>query len=266
MALNSVQQRREEQTARKLDNLRSSTGFASSATSGEFLSMSQSPLRQPQRRIAEHEVPARPRLDPAASFVACKTTGDKWRPTMYMGDADYVKHDPHKLNIQHGADTQSGDERFRPMSSQVGSMVALPRAPPLDLLNMGTAFPRDATLDGEHAAAQTEQHLLPVHDPYGAKNREAARSYQSYRMVRDDKLARRVSQYHPEEKYHQPPTTQNEYGWGIVDKYDQACAKYTPGAVWAGRKAGDISKFSQRMLLGAHHHQSGPLTKPGFYP
>lgn len=256
---------REEQQARKLANLKSSIGFASSTT-GEYLATSQNPLEQPKPRLAvSHTPPARVRLDPASTFVAARKTGQGWKPQMYLGESEYVKYNPHKVNVSLGNEI-GADDRFQPLSRQFGSSVSLPQEPPIDLLNMDTRFPRDKTLDGSHAAALTEQHLLPVHDPYWSKNRDAARSYQSYRMMRDDKLARRVSQFHPEEKYHLPPTTQSEYGWGIVDKYDQACAKYTPGALWAGRKAGDISKFSQRMLLGAHHHLSGPVTQPGFYP
>jgi hypothetical protein len=262
-----VKQLREEQKARKMANLKSSIGFASSNT-GEYLTMSQTPLSQPKSRVASmyaQQPPSRVRLDSASTFVATKTTGESWKPEMYLGDSTYVKYNPNQLNIKLGQEI-SAEERYQPISWQVGSAVALPRAQPIDLLNTDTTFPRDSTLDGTHTASQTEKHLLPVHDPYWARNREAARSYQSYRMIRDDKMARRVSQFHPEEKYHLPPTTQSEYGWGIVDKYGQACAKYTPGALWAGRKAGDISKFSQRMLLGAQHHLSGPMTQPGFYP
>lgn len=257
----------EEQAARKLANLKSSIGFASS-TQGEYLAISQYPLPQSQSRLASrnaHQPPSRPRLDPASTFIASKITGAGWRPEMYLGESEYVKYNPHKLNINLGQDAKE-DERFNPLSRQVGASVALPARPPIDVINTHLAFPRDNTLDGAHAASLTEQHMLPVHDPYRAKNRDAACSYQSYRMIRDDKLARQVSQFHPEDKYVLPPTTQMEYGWGIVDKYDQACAKYTPGAMWAGVKAGDISKFSQRMLLGAHHHLSGPLVAKRFYP
>ena len=71
------------------------------------------------------------------------------------------------------------------------------------------------------------------------------------------------SQYHPDEKYVLPPTVQNDIGWGLtLDKYKDACAKYQEGAEWHGRVGSHITKFSERLLLGARHHLSGPMTNP----
>jgi len=70
------------------------------------------------------------------------------------------------------------------------------------------------------------------------------------------------SQYHPEEKYDLPPSMQNEIGWGISSKYRDACAKFQDGAAWHGRTGSHITKFSERLLLGARHHLSGPMTNP----
>lgn len=259
----------EEQQARKLANLKSSIGFASSAAHGSssWRQVSQTQLAQSPRPYLAHRLspPPQVRLDPASTFVSCQATGERWRPHMILGQVEQVKYNPHKVNIKLGSEAGATGERFDTVSKEVGASVRLAEPPPPDLLS-SLDRPRDGTLDGPHAASQTEKHLLPVHDPYLPKNRDAARSYQSYRMIRDDKLARRVSAYHPDQKHQEPATTQMEYGWGVAEQYRIASPKYAPGALWAGRKAGDISKFSQRMLLGAHHHLSGPMTQPGFYP
>ena len=62
-------------------------------------------------------------------------------------------------------------------------------------------------------------------------------------------------------RYFQPPTEQYTVGWGILDKYGGSCAKYCPGAAWHGRKASHITRFQERLALGARHHLSGPMTK-----
>ena len=81
-------------------------------------------------------------------------------------------------------------------------------------------------------------------------------------MLRDQHKRHVRSQYHPEEKYVLPPTVQNDIGWGLnLDRYKESCAKFQEGAEWHGRTA-TITSFSERLLLGARHHLSGPMTNP----
>ena len=85
----------------------------------------------------------------------------------------------------------------------------------------------------------------------------------AYHMLREQHGRHVRSQYHPHEKYVQPPSVQNDMGWGLtLDKYKAACAKYQEGAEWHGREASHITKFSERLLMGARHHLSGPMTNP----
>ena len=85
-------------------------------------------------------------------------------------------------------------------------------------------------------------------------------------MLRDNHMKHVRSQYHPDEKYVLPPSVQNDMGWGLTtEKMKLSCAKFQEGAEWHGREASHITKFSERMLLGARHHLSGPMTKPGLH-
>ena len=121
---------------------------------------------------------------------------------------------------------------------------------------------RDTTLDRAHRASMTEGHFLHIWDPYISEHTVRSRSFVSAGMLRDSMHRHVRSQYNPEDKYFLPPTVQNDIGWGISEKYHQACAKYQEGATWHGRTGSHITKFSERLLLGARHHLSGPMTNP----
>ena len=84
-------------------------------------------------------------------------------------------------------------------------------------------------------------------------------------MLREANRRHTRSAYHPEHRYKLAPTEQSEIGWGIVDKYSQASAKFCDGAAWHARTGSHITKFSERLLLGARHHLSGPSTPLGLY-
>ena len=93
----------------------------------------------------------------------------------------------------------------------------------------------------------------------------AAASFTSSLQLRDQYRKHNRSQYHPEQKYDLPPTEQCVIGWGVTDKYGQACAKYNEWAAWHGRTGSHITKFSERLLLGPRHHLSAPFTKPDLH-
>jgi len=141
-----------------------------------------------------------------------------------------------------------------------GDLQEIP-PPPIDLLET-VSIKRDTTLDGAHRASMTEGHFVQIHDPYASMHHERAASFQSGYMLRENMHRHVRSQYHPEEKYDLPPSMQNEIGWGISSKYRDACAKFQDGAAWHGRTGSHITKFSERLLLGARHHLSGPMTNP----
>ena len=135
---------------------------------------------------------------------------------------------------------------------------------PVDLMKTVEQI-RDNTLDGPHAASQSETHFLTMCLPFDSENEERAASFKSAAFLRDEHKKHSRSAYHPDEKYKVPPTEQNEIGWKIGDKYNQACAKFTPGASWNGRKGSHITKFSERLLLGANYAHSAPLAKQSLY-
>lgn len=142
-----------------------------------------------------------------------------------------------------------------------GVTSALPREE-IDLLQSVPKM-RDTTLDGAHRASMTEGHFLSIWDPYVSQHSNRSASFQSALMLREGMHRHVRSQYHPEEKYVLPPTVQNDMGWGLtLDKYKSACAKFQEGAEWHGRTGSHITKFSERLLLGARHHLSGPMTNP----
>jgi len=144
-----------------------------------------------------------------------------------------------------------------------GQLQDIP-TPSIDLLET-VQTRRDTTLDGAHRASMTEKHFLQIHSPYDSETPARSASFQSGVMLRDNMHRHVRSQYHPEEKYFLPPSVQNEIGWGISSKYRDACAKFQEGAAWYGRKGSHITKFSERLLLGARHHLSGPMTKPSLH-
>jgi len=147
-------------------------------------------------------------------------------------------------------------------NSNYGSLQEIP-VPAINLLET-VATRRDTTLDGAHRASMCEKHFLQIHSPYDTEdvNHGRAASFQSGYMLRENMHRHVRSQYHPEEKYYLPPSVQNEIGWGISSKYRDACSKFQDGAQWHGRSGSHITKFSERLLLGARHHLSGPMTNP----
>ncbi len=220
---------------------------------------------------------------PAADYIAKRTA-----PLSSTSTAT-------SLNIVFGSD----DNDNSTSNVAYGETQALPRAK-IDLLQT-VAKMRDTTLDGAHRASMTEGHFLPIWDPYVSAHRDRSRSFQSSIMLREGMHRHVRSQYHPEEKYVLPPTVQNDMGWGLdLAAYKGACAKFQEGAEWHGRagafffrlpptapkhiyltehararrkadrarphartRAGShITKFSERLLLGARHHLSGPMTNP----
>ena len=179
-------------------------------------------------------------MAPAASFVASKHRGPDPIRGMVLGS------DPPSMEVS---------------STVYGLTSSLPREE-IDLLQTVPNM-RDTTLDGAHRASMTEGHFLSIWDPYISQHRIRSASYQSASMLRDAAHRHVRSQYHPDEKYVLPPTVQNDIGWGLtLDKYKDACAKYQEGAEWHGRVGSHITKFSERLLLGARHHLSGPMTNP----
>merc|ERR1719198_501019 len=152
---------------------------------------------------------------------------------------------------------------WEPMSTTCGAHETVV-VEKVDLLK--TVEPmRDSTLDGPHASSMTEAHFTRMCDPFDSKHVEAAASFKSAVLLRDAYCRHTRSQYDPEDRYTEPPTAMYQIGWGVKQHYGTSCAKYTEGAVWHGRKGSHITKFSERLLLGARHHQSGPMAKPGLY-
>ena len=184
-------------------------------------------------------------LPPAASFIASKhgPADGRWG----SGGASIVL---------------GSDPDIKETSNKAyGTGLSLPREE-IDLLQTVPKM-RDTTLDGAHRASMTEGHFLPIWDPYVSMNAKRSASFQSAVMLREQHHRHVRSQYHPEEKYVLPPTVQNDMGWGLdLEKYKAACAKYQEGAEWHGRTGSHITKFSERLLLGARHHLSGPMTNP----
>jgi len=186
-----------------------------------------------------------PAMPPAADYIATKRGpgGGGWGT---MGASIVLGSDPNVMITS---------------NKQYGETTSLPREE-IDLLQTVPRL-RDTTLDGSHRASQTEKHFLPIWDPYVSAHPIRSASFQSALMLREGMHRHVRSQYHPEEKYVLPPTVQNDIGWGLdLDKYKSACAKFQDGAEWHGRASSHITKFSERLLLGARHHLSGPMTNP----
>ena len=176
--------------------------------------------------------------------------------------ADFDRSATFKKNIVLGADSW----KHSTTATEVGSHAY---APPDQIDLLKTVKPlRDATMDGSHRASQTERHFANIWDPFAsglAPVQGAAASFTSSLQLRDQYRKHNRSQYHPEQKYDLPPTEQCVIGWGVTDKYGQACAKYNEWAAWHGRTGSHITKFSERLLLGPRHHLSAPFTKPDLH-
>jgi len=250
----------QEAAARRLA-MNTSSWIAASAGSREFMPVSQTPLDATYQR-SKFEINSynnraryRPTLapgvaaDPASLFIASKYVGTppprdlpEWAGT--DGTRIVFGSDPHEL---------------RPVSTMYGESMKKP-AHTLDMLK--TIEPlRDTTLDGEHPASLREEHFMQINNPFETQHPQAAASFSSALMLRENNRRHTRSAYHPEEKYNLPPTEMNEIGWKIEDKYGQACAKFCEGAPWHARQGSHITKFSERLLLGARHHVSGPAVK-----
>ena len=235
---------------------------AAEGGSREYIPVSSTPLSQAYQRsksITRSEYLARTASEderakmrdataPAAGWIAKKYSAPVSADTMY------------KPNIVLGTDPDP-PSLTKLSNSAYGESLKIPPEE-IDLLQSVPKL-RDTTLDGSHRASMTEGHFLSIWDPYYSIHRQRSASYTSAAMLRDQHQRHVRSQYHPEEKYVLPPTVQNEIGWGLdYDKYMTSCAKYQEGAEWHGRTGSHITKFSERLLLGARHHLSGPMTNP----
>jgi len=192
------------------------------------------------------------RVAPASEWIA---TRSGLRPTV-----DSAAVGTYGASIVLGCDPENP---YATTSNRVYGASQHKPADSIDLLQT-VQIRRDSTLDGAHRASMTEPHQLDVNDPYATTQERKIRaaSFGSASLLRDGMKRHVRSQYDPEEKYTLPPTMQNDIGWGIKAKYGDACAKYQEGAAWHGRTGSHITKFSERLLLGARHHLSGPMTKP----
>lgn len=186
-----------------------------------------------------------PKPPPAATFIASK-------------------HVPQTGNWGHlGASIVLGsDPDIKETSNTAYGLTSALNREEIDLLQT-VPMMRDTTLDGAHRASMTEGHFLSIWDPYLSQHPSRSASFKSAQQLRDSMHRHVRSQYHPDEKYVLPPSVQNDMGWGLtLDKYKSACAKFQEGAEWHGRAGSHITKFSERLLLGARHHLSGPMTNP----
>lgn len=200
-------------------------------------------------KLSAQAVAAPDKVAPASAFVAAQTTtaGDSTHGHVFTADRDsicfgYAKPSLDVSSGVYGATQQSAKES-------------------IDLLTT-VPMKRDNTFDSDHRASMEEKHFLSVHDSFVASDRVRAASFKSGLMLRESMHRHVRSPYHPEDKYILPPTAQSEVGWGISAKYVDACSKYQEGAQWHGRKGSHITHFSERLLLGARHHLSGPMTNP----
>jgi len=187
-------------------------------------------------------------LSPASTFVATKYAPGGANPAGGLGRSS--------MNIVLGSDPAS----METTNSHYGSTTGHKHPPPIDLLQQVDPK-RDTTLDGSHRASMTEQHFANIWNPFKTEFSERAASSTSGVLLRDMMHRHTRSQYNPDERYFLPPTEQSSVGWGITDKYGLCCSKYVEGAAWYGRSGSHITKFSERLALGARHHLSGPMTK-----
>ena len=251
----------EEREARKSKMQTSNWIAAAEGGSREYIPISSTPLDSSYQRsksVTRAEYlernpmptgnPLKARAAPAADWIGAKRADPAIKSTQ-SSTTIALGYDPRELGRSNTA---------------YGETQVLPREE-IDLLQTVPKM-RDTTLDGAHRASMTEGHFLPIWDPYVSMNAKRSASFQSAVMLREQHHRHVRSQYHPEEKYVLPPTVQNDMGWGLdLEKYKAACAKYQEGAEWHGRTGSHITKFSERLLLGARHHLSGPMTKPALH-
>jgi len=226
----------------------------------EFIPVSSTPLEASYQRstsTTRGDYHQRVRMDSSGAKVERPAPASKWVAQKYKSSVN-------KEVGTFGASVVLGSDpvTMTTSNSNFGERFAIP-VPEIDLLQT-VPTRRDTTLDGAHRASMLEKHFLQIHDPYDTTkdHHQRAASFQSGYMLRENMHRHVRSQYHPEDKYFLPPSVQNEIGWGISDKYGDACAKYQEGAAWHGRTGSHITKFSERLLLGARHHLSGPMTNP----
>ena len=238
---------------------------AAEGGSREFIPISSTPLDEAYQRsksmtrsayLSRLETGDGRRRDPsmtlAAEFIATKDARTRSGPS----------ESQHKVLTQRASIKLGYDPVVHATSnSAYGATSALP-SESIDLLQ---AVPnlRDTTLDGAHRASMTAGHFLSIWDPYVSAHPIRSASFRSASMLKDAHHRHARSQYHPDEKYTLPPTVQNDIGWGLtLEKYKDSCAKFQEGAEFHGRTGSHITKFSERLLLGARHHLSGPMTNP----
>jgi hypothetical protein len=259
----------EEREKRKAIMQTSNWVAAAEGGSREYIPVSSTPLDQAYQRsksVTRSEYLGRlesqsaqrsllrDKIAPAGDFVATKYN----QPTGF-GGGDQSRAPGGGMSIVLGSDP---DERFKETSNSAYGLTSALESETIDLLKTVPKM-RDTTLDGAHRASMTEGHFLSIWDPYTSAHRERSRSFASAGMLRDSMHRHVRSQYHPEEKYVLPPTVQNDIGWGLnLERYKESCAKFQEGAEWHGRVGSHITKFSERLLLGARHHLSGPMTNP----
>ena len=245
--LSQNQQLHLEKVARKAALLHSSIGFANSSV-GDYRPVSQFELERKPSKLSQTLKPPHKVDESLASQYIAK----KYPPTQKPVSTNR-KVAMNTTNIVLGTD--AWDTTLA--SSAVGDWANFAPEDKIDLLET-IDQKRDATLDGAHTASMTETHILPMWNSYQTDEPIRAASFQKYSMLRDAKLRHTRSAYDPDEKYVIPPTEQSSIGWGISDKYGMACSKHNPSCEYHGRQGTHITKFSERMLLGARHHLSGP--------
>lgn len=242
-----------EREERKARMQMSAIGFAAENGSREYLPVSSTPL---DRAYQTTKSPTRSayldRIESSKSSMHLHGTApaDKFVAAKHMS---INRPDP---GLRLGYDPTPMD----PSNTAYGLTADLPPEQ-IDLLQSVPKM-RDTTLDGAHRASMTERHMLNIWDPYASQHKIRSASFYSAGMLRDSMHKHTRSQYNPDEKYVLPPTVQNEIGWGLdLARYRDSCAKFQEGAEWHGRSA-TITSFSERLLLGARHHLSGPMTNP----
>lgn len=248
-----------EREERKARNRMSNWVAAAEGGSREYLPTSSNPLdfayqrsknqtRSAQMSRLDHNPSSSPALPPAAKYISAKYSPDKKKP---------FRTDSLGASVVLGSDLQPVRETS---NSAYGIVSEIPREE-IDMLQTVRTL-RDTTLDGAHRASMQETHFLSIWDPYISQQRLRSASFQSAGQLREAYHKHVRSQYHPDEKYVLPPTVQNEIGWGLnLERYRDSCAKYQDGAVWHGRSA-TATAFAERLLTGARHHASGPMTNP----
>jgi hypothetical protein len=248
----------EEREARKAVMQTSNWIAAAEGGSREYIPVSSTPLDQSYQRSksvtrsdylarlqtqSEANRAKRDAYAPAGAYIASKTRPPPAPVGQVLG---YDERSSSTSNTAYG-------ESLHMPSESIDLLQTVPKL-------------RDTTLDGAHRASMTETHFLTIWDPYDSKHPERSGSFQSAAQLREAYGRHVRSQFAPHEKYVLPPTVQSDMGWDLtLDKYKDSCAKFQEGASWHGRKASHITRFSERLLLGARHHLSGPMTKPALH-